>query len=217
VKLAANEEAIASGVGFDAAGVCEALVAACRELLAACDLANPGKRTGFYIGSALEHRLGKEAFGWTSRDGDPLIETLEGVRLTKSQLLAAGWKFTRLDWSSNWGPNVNEVERGVQTIMRPDAGSLWRSTGAGGQKVRGPGDFACVFITRGPLADDWTCAPRAMAFWPAGHGVPPLALLQSSRRAPPLALLQSSRRAPPLAPPNGARRPCPFFMAERRQ
>ena len=189
VKRAANAEAIERGVDIDPAGVdavvFERLVSACREMLAACQRAHPGRVIGFYVGSTRRYRLEQEGFAWACRSGDPLIMTLDGARLTASLLRVAGFVTKALPWSSNCAINVDEVEAVVQTNLRRTVGSLWRVDGAGGQRQGGPGDAACVFITYGPLPPDCTCAPRAMSFWPEGHGVLQRAAASAAAEQPP--------------------------------
>ena len=116
VKRAATAAAIARGddveaVGVDAA-VYERVVAKIRELLAACQQEHPGTVAGFYIGSAKMHRVELEAFAWANRRGEPLVETVAGVRVTAPQLRAAGFVRQTL-YQSSCAYNVDDVEKTV--------------------------------------------------------------------------------------------------------
>jgi hypothetical protein len=188
VKRAAAAAALASGDDVEAVGVDAAVyarvVAASRELLAACQRAHPDDVIVFYVGSARLHRVDEEAYAWACRSREPLVATLAGKRLTAAQLRGAGFKSQTLYESRN-ALNVDSVEATVQKSLRPDVGSLWRVTGAGGQIQGGPGYEAAVFITYGPLPPGCTCAPRAVSFWPEGHGVPQRAAAGAAASQPP--------------------------------
>ena len=63
-----------------------------------------------------------------------LMSYADGSAVTATELAQHGWRIVDLEFRTRRPTNMNAVEKKVHQILRADAGSLWRVSGAGGVK-----------------------------------------------------------------------------------